>query len=97
MILANLILLQEEARAFLADARKVSSSLAASSDLLPSMVEKTEEQLRELEDITRAVKNSFLIQWNLEEDGIEDPVILKPLLINRFNKKSGTADSTEEE
>jgi hypothetical protein len=97
VILANLIVLQEEARAFLADARKISSSLAASSDLLPGMVEKAEEQLRELEDITQAAKNSFLIRWNLEEDGIEDPVLLKPLLMNHFTKKSGTADSTEEE
>jgi hypothetical protein len=49
----------------------------------------------ELEDITQAVKNIFIIRWYLEDEPHEDPILRRPILLHSF-KKAPTPQSREE-
>ena len=56
-ILENLIVLQNEVFALVREAQVIAAALVESSDTLPGLVRDAEVQMKELEDITRAVKN----------------------------------------
>lgn len=82
-ILERLLALQEETLAVLRDVRRITTTLARSSDAFPSILDGARLQMKELEDITQAVKNIFFIRWNLEDRSMEDPVLRTPLRIRR--------------
>lgn len=96
-ILDNILAAQEEIFPLLKDARVVSSSVAQAAARIPGLVNDVQIQLKEMEDITRAVKNIFIIRWYLEDDSIEDPTVLKPLLWDDIEKRAGSDPAKKEE
>lgn len=96
-ILDNILAAQEEIFPLLKDARVVSSSVAQAAARIPGLVNDVQIQLKEMEDISRAVKNIFIIRWYLEDDSIEDPTVLKPLLWDDVEKRAGSDPAKKEE
>ncbi|MFH1999021.1 MAG: MlaD family protein [Planctomycetota bacterium] len=80
-ILHDFMEIQSSVLALIEEVRQIVQTVSDTSASLPAFMGDVQIQLRELEDITRAVKNIALIQWNLEDDSIKDPVLLKPLLL----------------
>jgi len=95
-ILRDFMAMQTQILALLSDVQIIVDNISETSASMPSLMGDVQTQLRELEDITEAVKNISIIQWNLEEDTIEDPVLLKPLLLKQ-NKMPGQEDARTKE
>ena len=85
-VLERTLAIQKKTLEVLGDVKRVTSVLARNSDQIPAVLEGVRIQLRELEDITQAVKNIFFIRWNLEDRGMEDPVLRSPLLLRPSGK-----------
>lgn len=94
-VLRDLIVIQTQVLTLIEEVRVIVGNLVESSASVPALMGDVQTQLRELEDITEAVKNISIIQWNLEEDSIENPVILKPLLLKQ--KTPGREEPRSEE
>jgi len=89
-VIENLLTLQKLTLPILEDAKRITSSLVETTENLPGMVSDIESQLREMEDITQAVKNISLIRWNLEEEVRETPTVLRPVMLHDFSKRAQT-------
>jgi len=85
-ILQKILKLQDHIAVLLTDAKVISTSVARATMSLPTMMSDVETQMKELEEITRAIKNIFIIRWNLEEKGYIDPTLVKPLLLRSFEE-----------
>ncbi len=96
-ILDRTLDLQQQMSAFLDDARLISANLYEASASIPGLLDDARMQLSEIEEIARAIKKNFIVQWNLDKKPAEDPVLLRPLLLDDFDKPAGQSTETKKE
>jgi ABC-type transporter Mla subunit MlaD len=85
-ILDSIIELQGKTALLLDDLQVVARRTREATSNLPGLADSVEEQLRQVDEITRAAKQIFLIRWYLDESVIDDPVLLKPLMLYDADK-----------
>ena len=86
-ILDSIIELQGKTALLMEDLQVVVRRTREATANLPAMVDSVEEQLRQVDEITRAAKQIFLIRWYLEDPLTDDPVLLKPLMLHDADKE----------
>ena len=102
-ILDGVVTIQKQVQDLLRTAELISGTVVEASSNLPTLMGNVESQMAQLEDITRAVKNIFLIRWYLDERQVDDPTLLKPLLLGPGDaagegpKGPNGADSSDKE
>lgn len=87
-ILDSIIELQGKTSLLMEDLQVVARKTREATSSLPVLVDSVEEQLRQVDEITRAAKQIFLIRWYLDDSVIDDPVLLRPLMLHDSNKRS---------
>ena len=74
----------------------IASTVELATRGLPALMADVQSQLRELEEISAAVKNIFIVRWNLEDEGPADALLQKPLLLQPERQEKSRAQEPEE-